>query len=406
MTYNLDRPSATEDDRALREDLVARAAKLHGLIAGNAEGNEQDRRIAQESIDAIEEAGLFSITRPKRYGGLEVDVRTKIDVSRELARADGSTAWVTALLNGGTWLAGYYGEQAQADVWGPDQSARACSIFAPSANGTTRQVDGGFVISGSWPYASGCFHAQWAHLGVFLVDDAGQPFDQGMALVPMTDLTIEETWLVAGMRGTGSNTLVGEEVFVPDHRVLSMSRTLAGDYATPFKDEMLYRSSFVPVALNLVVGPQLGMAQAAVDLVIDKAPKRRMAYSEYANQAEAPTVQVLLAQASSLLDTAHLHAYRAAADIDEAAHAGVVMDYRSRARARMDVAASICAAREAVRTAVNAHGASTFAEVNPLQRILRDIEAASLHAVTDPQLSTLVYGRALVGVEEGVTALV
>ncbi|MFD7012683.1 acyl-CoA dehydrogenase family protein [Rhodococcus jostii] len=404
MSYSLDRPSATDADRALREDLVARAAKLRGIVAGNAEQNERDRRVSQESIDAIEEAGLFSITRPRRFGGFQVDIRTKLEVSRELARGDGSTAWVTALLNGAAWLAGDYSEQAQQDVWGQDQSSRLCSVFAPSA--TTRRVDGGFVVTGSWGYASGSYHAQWAHLGIPIVNEAGEPVDQGLALIPMSDLSIEETWFVAGMRGTGSNTLSCEEVFVPDHRVLSLSKALGGKFETPFTDEALYRSPFVPVALLLVVGPQLGMAQAALDLAIEKAPKRRMAYTEYGSQVEAPTVQLLLAKAASLLDAAHLHAYRAAADIDEAAHHGVVMDYKSRARARMDAAAAITAAREAVRTVAAAHGASTFAEVNPLQRILRDIEAASLHAVTDPQVSALVYGRALVGIEGGVTPLV
>jgi 3-hydroxy-9,10-secoandrosta-1,3,5(10)-triene-9,17-dione monooxygenase len=404
MSYQLERPGVTQSDLALREDLVSRAAKLRPLLAANAERNEQDRRIAQESIDAIEEAGLFSITRPRRFGGSQVDTRTMVEVSREVARGDGSTAWVTALLNGGTWLAGVYGEQAQQDMWGTDPSARSCTIFAPS--GPATRTDDGFVITGNWGYASGSYHAQWAHLGIPIVDESGAQVDQGMALVPMSDLAIEETWFVAGMRGTGSNTLVGKDVFVPDHRVVSLSRLLSGEFDTPFKDELLYRSSFVPTALLLVVGPQLGLAQAALDLAIEKAPKRRMAYTEYGSQVEAPTVQLLLAQAASLVDTAHLHAYRAAADIDEAAHRGVTLDYKSRARIRMDTAAAITAARQAVRTVTSAHGASTAAEVNPLQRIMRDIETASLHAVTDPQVSALVYGRALVGVEGGITPLV
>ena len=404
MSYQLERPGISESDLALREDLVSRAAKLRPLFAANAERNEQDRRIAQESIDALEEAGLLSITRPRRFGGFEVDTRTMIEVSREVARGDGSTAWVAALLNGGIWLAGVYGEQAQQDMWGADPSASACTVFAPS--GTSTRTDGGFVITGNWGYASGSYHAQWAHVGIPIVDESGAQVDQGMALVPMSDLAIEETWFVAGMRGTGSNTLVGKDVFVPDHRVILLSRLLSGEFDTPFKDELLYRSSFVPTALLLVVGPQIGLAQAALDLAIEKAPKRRMAYTEYGSQVEAPTVQILLAQAASLVDTAHLHAYRAAADIDEAASHGVTLDYKSRARIRMNTAAAITAARQAVRTVTSAHGASTAAEVNPLQRIMRDIETASLHAVTDPNLSALVYGRALVGVEGGVTPLV
>lgn len=404
MTYLLDRPSATAADRELREDLVARAAKLRPVLAANAEENEKNRRIAQESIDAISEAGLFSITRPKRFGGLQVDIRTKLEVSREIALADASTAWVTMILNGGSWLAGAFSEQAQQDVWGTDPGNRICAVFAPSAQ--SKRVDGGYVVTGEWGYASGSYHSQWAEVGLPLVDESGQMVDVGLALVPMSDLSYKETWFVAGMRGTGSNTLVGTEIFVPDHRVLSLSQGLQGVFATPFKDEALYRSAFVPVANVILVGAELGMAQAAVDLAIEKAPNRRMAYTSYGSQAEAPTVQLQLARAVSQLDLAHNLAYHVAATIDEASHHGAVLDYKTRARLRMNAGAAIVAARDALRTAVSAHGASTFAEVNPMQRYLRDLEAASLHAVTDPQISEFVYGRALFGVEEGVTNLV
>ena len=404
MTYILDRPSATAEDRELRADLVSRAAKLRPLLAKNAAENEQSRRICQESIDAIEEAGLFAITRPKRFGGFQVDIRTKIEVSRELARAEASAGWVAAILNGGSWLAGGFSEQAQQDVWGTDSTNRVCAIFAPSAQ--SKRVDGGYIVTGEWGYASGSYHCQWAELGLPIVNEAGETVDIGLALVPMTDLSYKETWFVKGMCATGSNTLTGKEIFVPDHRVLSLSQGLTGHFPTPYKDEALYRSAFVPVANIILVAAQLGMAQAAVDLAVEKAPSRRMAYTEYANQAEAPTVQLHLAQATSLLDTAHLQAYQAACVIDEASHRGAVLDYLTRARVRMNAGAALLAAREAARTAVNAHGASTFGETNPMQRYLRDIEAASLHAVLDPKISEYVYGRALFGIESGVTNLV
>ena len=246
MTYLLDRPSATTTDRELREDLVARAAKLRPVIAANAAEGEKNRRVPQESIDAIEEAGLFAITRPKRFGGFQVDIRTKIEVSREIGRGDASTAWVTAILNGGSWLAGGYSEQAQQDVWGTDSTNRICAVFAPSAQ--TTRVDGGYLVTGEWGYASGSYHCQWAEVGLPLVDESGQVVDLGLALVPMEDLSYKETWFVAGMRATGSNTLIGTEIFVPDHRVISLSRGLQSNFATPFKDEALYRSAFVPAS--------------------------------------------------------------------------------------------------------------------------------------------------------------
>ena len=113
-----------------------------------------------------------------------------------------------------------------------------------------------------------------------------------------------------------------------------------------------------------------------------------------------------MAKAASLVDTAHLLAYRAAADVDEAAHSGVVPDARARARARMDMAAAIVNAREAIRMLLSAHGASSFAESEPLQRIWCDCEVASRHAVAHSEINAQVYGQALLGVPIDITPLV
>ncbi|NMI00009.1 acyl-CoA dehydrogenase family protein [Pseudonocardia acidicola] len=404
MSIILDRPSATDVDRELRADLVGRATKLVPLLAANAQRSEDDRRVVEENITAIEEAGLFSIMRPKRFGGLEVDFRTKLEVSRELARGCGSTSWVTTLMNVCAWFTGLFGEQAQQDVWGEHPGNRVAGVLAPTAQ--ARAVDGGYVVTGKWGWASGSAHSQWALVGIPILGADGEVADQKLVLVPMSDLTIEDTWFVAGMKGTASNTLVADEIFVPEHRCISVVTAIQGEVATPFTGETLYRSAFVPVAALVLAGPQLGLAQAALDLVIEKAPKRSISYTFYGTQTEAPTVQLALAKAASLIDSAHLHAYRAAAEIDDAAHRGVYPDYDARALVRMDTGAAVTYAREAIRTLMSAHGASSFAESSPLQRIWRDSETASRHAVVNPEISTEVYGTSLLGIRGSVTALV
>lgn len=404
MSIILDRPGATDADRERRADLVGRAAKLVPLLAGNAATTEDDRRVVEENITALDEAGLFSITRPARFGGLQTDFRTKLEVSRELARGCASTAWVTTLMNVCAWFTGLWPEQAQYDVWGEDPNARVAGVLA--ATGTARAVGDGWIVSGRWGWASGSAHSQWALVGLPLTGDDGTPVDQGMVLMPMSELTVEDTWFVAGMRGTASNTLVADEVFVPTHRYVSVGPAIAGTHELAHPDEALYRSAFVPVAALVLAGPQLGMAQAALDLVIEKAPKRSISYTFYGTQVGAPTVQLAIAKAASLIDSAHLHAYRAAGEIDELAAHGEYPDYDVRARMRMDTGAAVTYAREAIRTLVSAHGASSFAETSPLQRIWRDSETASRHAVVNPEISTEIYGKALLGIRGDVTALV
>ncbi|TDQ58725.1 alkylation response protein AidB-like acyl-CoA dehydrogenase [Actinomycetospora succinea] len=402
--YSLDRPGTSDAARALRADLVGRAREIVPVLARHAARTEEDRRVADENIALIDEAGLFSIMKPRRLGGLETDMRTKLEVSRELARGCGSTSWVTTLMNVCSFFAGLFPDQAQRDVWESTPEARIAGVLAPSAEAT--KVDGGYRVTGKWGWASGCLHSRWAVVGFPVPDERGEVVDQGLALVPMSDLTIEDTWFVAGMRGTGSNTLVARDVLIPSHRVLSIPAAIGGRYGTEHDDEALYRSAFVPVAALVLAGPQLGLAQAAVDLVIEKAPKRSVSYTFYDVQTDAPTFQLAVAKAASLVDAAHLFAYRAAADIDQAAADGVYPDYAARARVRMDTGAAIENAREAIRTLVSAHGAGSFAETSPLQRIWRDSEVASRHAVISPAISTEVYGRALLGLTDGVTALV
>jgi 3-hydroxy-9,10-secoandrosta-1,3,5(10)-triene-9,17-dione monooxygenase len=386
------------------DGLLERIAAIRPILEKNARQTEDDRRVVDENIAALQEAGAFRITVPKRYGGWQADIRTQLEVSREVAKGCGSTAWVTALMNVCSFFVGLMNEQAQNDVWGADPEARIAGVFNPTAQ--TRKVDGGIIVTGAWSWASGSYHADWSFVGVPITNDDGEFLYPAMALIPNSDITIEDTWFTAGMRGTGSNTIHANEVFVPDHHLHWIPGLLNHEYDTPFKDESLYRSAFIPVAALILAGPQLGLAQAALDFVIEKGHKRGIAYSEFELQRDAPTFQLGIAKAATLVDTAHLFAYRAASDIDDAAAAGRTMTYVERARTRNDTGHAAESAREAIRVLCSAHGASSFAEASPMQRIWRDSEVASRHAVVAPEISALIYGRALMGFTEGISFLV
>lgn len=404
MSVILDRPGVTDQERKQRADLVARAAAILPTLRDNAERTEADRRVAEENIKAIEDAGLFKIMQPRRYGGLEVDFRTNLEITRELARGCGSTAWTTSLINICAWFVGMWNEQAQDDVWKENPDARVAGVLAPT--GTAVPVDGGFEVSGRWEWCSGCLHAQWAILGLPLFGDDGGLSGQGLILVPMSELAIEDTWFVAGMKGTGSNTVIADKVFVPAHRYVSAFKLLAGSNDNPHPDELTYQGAFLPGGTVILAAPHLGLARAALDYVIEKAGKRGIAYTFYDVQRDAPSVQLAIAKAASLADTAELLAYRAAAEVDDAARRREFPSYLDRARTRMDTVQAVVNAREASRELMSAHGASAFAESSPLQRIWRDSEVASRHAIVHTGIGTEVYGRALLGVTGGITPLI
>ncbi len=386
------------------DGLLERIAAIRPTLERNAAQTEADRRVVEENITALRDVGAFKVMVPKRYGGYESNIRTKLEVSRAVAMGCGSTGWVTALMNVCSYFTGCASEQAQDDVWGSNPDARVAGVLTPSA--TSRKVDGGYIVSGSWNWASGSAHADWSYVGIPVVDDSGELLYPATALIPSSDTTIEDTWFTAGMRGTASNTVHAHEVFVPEHRLSPVPGLLTHNYLTPFKDEVLYRGAFVPVAALVLAGPQLGLAQAALDYVLLKGHTRGITYSDWDVQRDSPTFQLAVSKAATLVDTAHLFAYRAADDIEAAAKADRPMEYVERARVRNDTGVAIESAREAIRILCSAHGASSFAESSPMQRWWRDSEIASRHAVVVPETSALIYGRALMGFTEGISFLV
>jgi alkylation response protein AidB-like acyl-CoA dehydrogenase len=350
------------------------------------------------------EAGLFKLAVPRRYGGYQTSVRTMLEVSAAVGEADGGTAWVLTLCNGCAWLTGLFGERAQNDVFGADPDARVCGVLAPTAE--VKRVTGGFRVTGRWYYTSGSWHASWAVLGIPVTNDAGEVVDQGLALVPAQDYQVEDTWYVAGMRSSGSNCVVADDVFVPEHRVLSVPPAIEGRYATERTEETLFRSAFVPVLALILIGPQLGLGRAALRLVIDKAARKPISYTFFDRQVDSTAFQLQVAGAAMKIDTATLHAHRAAADIDDAAASGEYPDFPTRARVRADTGRIAEFVIDAIGDLLFAHGAGSFAEVNPLQRIWRDANVAARHAIVTPAIGYEIYGKALLGVEEKITPLI
>ena len=390
---------------ALRKEMVARARALRPLLEANAAQTEADRRVAEENIIAIQQAGLYRIMVPHRFGGLEADLRTKMEVSAALGEGCGSTAWASTLMNVNSLFLGMANARLQEDVWGKNPDARIAGVLSPTA--TTRKVEGGIVVTGKWPWSSGCLHTNWMMMGCPLMNEAGEMTDHVVAVMPAEDCTIEDTWYVAGMKGSGSNTVAADEVFVPDHRLISVSKLAMGIPQTPYTDEVLYRCAFTPVAALILVGPVMGFVKRALEFVIEKSSKRNISYTFYAKQTESPSFQLAVADAAMEVDTVWLHALRACADIYAAAEEGRQMTYEQRARVRMDTGYVAETARHCMDTLMSAHGASSFAESSPMQRIWRDLGTCTRHAVVSPNISREVYGKVLLGMDgSAVTQLV
>ncbi|MFI5621379.1 acyl-CoA dehydrogenase family protein [Streptomyces sp. NPDC051567] len=383
-------------DVPTREQLVHRAAELRPLLRKHAAWAEENRRIHDESIEALADAGIFRMRLPARHGGFESDARTMVEVASELGRADGSTAWTASVYWIPGWMAGLFPDPVQDEVFATP-GVRICGTLSPG--GMAAPVDGGVVVNGQWKFISGALHAHWQ------VVVAIQPTPGGampvMALVPMADLTVVDDWHTAGLKGTGSVTTVAQNVFVPAERVLPLPVVVQGQggASQAAAGSPLHRPPLLPVASASSVGAVLGLARAAGEAFFERLPDRKITYTDYASQREAPLTHLQVAEATLKTDQAEFHALRLADLVDSKAAGEAPWTLQERVRARADLGAVCRLAKEAVDIFQTASGGSSIYLDVPIQRISRDVQAVNLHALMHPDTNTELYGRVLCGLE-------
>ncbi|MEV6304148.1 acyl-CoA dehydrogenase family protein [Actinoplanes sp. NPDC051861] len=377
-----------------RDELIDRVSQLVPQLRKNAVRSDETRRLADDSIDALADAGVFRLRTPKRYGGLEADTRTLVDVAAELGRADGSLSWVASVYWIPTWMAGLFPDHVQDQVFGESDS-RVCGTLSPT--GMAAPAEGGIVVNGSWKFISGAHHSTWQEIVAVLITPDQQPLPV-VAMVPMSQLGIIDDWHTSGLRGTGSVTTVAQDVFVPEGHYLPLPLILQGQSASERNaDSPIYRSPLLPVASASSVGTLIGLGRAAREAFLERLPDRKITYTEYASQAEAPLTHHQVAAAVQHLDEAEFHAYRLAGQVDGKCADGAGWTVEERARARAGLGAVVSRTKQAVDILGGASGGSSIYEDVPIQRIQRDVHAAHLHALMHPETNAELYGRVLCG---------
>jgi len=379
--------------------MARRASELVPVLRANAAWTEQNRRLHPESIEAATDAGIFRMRVPKRYGGYESDAQTLVDVAIELGRGDGSTAWVCSVYWIPGWMVGMFPDEVQDEVFtSPD--VRVCGTLSPS--GMAAPADGGIVVNGKWGFISGALHAQWQEIIAILVPENGEPYPV-MALVPMSDLEVVDDWQVGGLRGTGSVTTIAKDVFVPQARILPLPAVMTEQYASVLNaDSPMYRVPLLGAANSASVGGPVGLAKAALELFYERM-NRKLTYTNYESQAEAPITHLRVADAAVKIDQAEFHARRVAELADRKGLTGEPWTLEERIRSRADIGTICKLTKSAVETLAMSSGGSSLYDTSPTQRILRDIQAINLHALMAPDANHELYGRMICGLEPNTT---
>lgn len=379
-----------------REEIVRKASDLIPLLRKHAPWVDEHRRLHDEVIEALADAGVYKLRRPKQYGGYEVDGRTLTEVGTALGQGCGSTAWVTTVYWIPGWMACQFPDHVQDEIFA-EPDTRVCGTLSPSA--TAVPVDGGVVVNGKWGFISGALHAHWQEIIAIFLPPDGEPYPI-MAMVPMSDLEIVDDWNTWGLRGTGSVTTIAKDLFIPQDRILPMPAVLNGQGVSVVNGaKSLYRSPALPVCSPSSVGTVVGLAKGALELFMERLPERGFTYTAYESLREAPITHYQVAEATTKIDEAEFHAWRVADLADRKVAEATEWKLEERARQRFDVSHVTRLAKEAVDIlAADSGGSSVFADT-PIHRVARDVQAVHLHGLMNPTASTELYGRVLCGLE-------
>ena len=352
---------------------------------------ERLRVVPESSIKDLEASGFFRLLQPRRFDGLESDPVDFYTAVRMIASACGSTGWVSSVLGVHPWQVALFHDKAQQAVWGEDTTTRLSSSYAPT--GRARLVDGGYQLTGRWSFSSGCDHASWVLLGGLVSNDEGQIVDFKTFMVPRSDYAIEDVWNVVGLRGTGSNDIVVDDVFVPDEFTLSMGDT--GRCFGPGQEQNtsdLYKLPFHSVFTSTITAPIVGMATGAYAEHVEMQRKRVRAAYIAEKAVNDPFASVRIARASSEIDAAWALLMSNLREMQDLVAKGVKIPLNLRLKVRRDQVIGTERAVAAIDTLFEASGGRALAEGTYLQRAWRDAHAGRVHAANDPERALVMYG--------------
>ena len=386
-----DGTAALAEKNSKHEEFVGIARSLADTFRGRAAEAETNRKLHRQTHEAMRDAGLYRVQMPKRYGGFEMSHRTMLDISVEIGRGCGSSAWTFSNIAAQNGIVSMASRQVQDEVWAEDGSVCTASSF-PAKGAKVKKVDGGLVANGVWSFASGVDWADWNNMQVFVPREEGGVAHH-MALVPKSDYRVIDDWYSQGMAATGSRSIELDNVFIPKHRLLNTADARAGKNIEASENfGPIFRVPPMCGANKIFSGPVIGMARGALDAIErDLSMRNNVAGIP---MATLTTAQMRVAEAGALIEAAWALMQR---DCDVALEIGKIgrlttVDDRAFWRRNNAYAGVMCV--KAVDTLHPLIGARGLTPDSDFMRAYRDIHVATMqinmawdrHAITAAEL--------------------
>jgi alkylation response protein AidB-like acyl-CoA dehydrogenase len=370
-------------------DLTALAEKIALSARQMSAEIDRDRRLPDELVTQLREAGFLRATMPREVEALELAPAPALRCAETIARGDASAGWCVSIAITSALLVAYLPASTRDELFGGGRGV-AAGVWAP--RGTARSVDGGVVVSGRWPFCSGITHADMMFAGCF-VDEQRVP---SVVALPKDDLKVLDTWHTLGLRGTGSHDSVADEVFVPTDRVLSV-------FNGPTVDRPLYRFPVFGFFALCIGAAALGNARAAIDDLAELAGGKKGLGSTRTLAERSPT-QAAVATAEAALGAARALYYEAIDAAWQASHDAEPVPTALRNRLRLAATHAVRTSADVVRTMYDLAGGSAIYDGAPLQRRFRDAFTATAHFQVN-EASRELSGRLLLDLPADVSML-
>ncbi|WP_067461400.1 acyl-CoA dehydrogenase family protein [Actinomadura macra] len=354
-------------------------------IRASGPANEALGRLDDQAAKALRESGAIRLLQPAAHGGLEAHPREFAETVMGVAALDGSTGWVAGIVGVHPWEMAYADPKVREEVWGRDPDTWIASPYAPM--GVARPVDGGYVFNGRWQFSSGTDHCDWIFLGGMLGDAAGdvaQPPSSLHLILPRSDYEIvEDSWDVAGLKGTGSKDVIVRDAFVPAYRTIPFSKVIDGSqareagHANP--SYLMPFSCVFPLGITSAV---IGIAEGALHHHLAYQRGRvqitgtRIKDDPYVLYAISEAAEEIKASRTALLDNASRMYDRVAA--------GEEIGFADRAAGRRTQVRAAWRAVHAMNEIVVRSGGNAMRADNPIQRFWRDAHVGLAHAIHVP----------------------
>jgi alkylation response protein AidB-like acyl-CoA dehydrogenase len=368
-------------------------------IAREAERCEAERSVPVENFALIRDTGLFRLFQPRRYGGLEGKPQEFFDAVAAIGGACTSSGWVAGVLGEHQFVVAQFSERAQDDVWRDSPDNTVSGTFDPSY-GKATSVHGGFVLNGTWKFASGCRFANWHSVGAMITDPVSDAKERALFLIPATDVDFIDTWNVGGLRGTASYDVAVKDRFIPEHRMLKIQDILSAQ--TPGRNvntSTLYRVPVFSIIALGILAPVVGATSEAVATFITKltgATRGGGIVGEISKAGDSPILQKLVAETSGLIAAVHA-LIKSGLDETWAQASDDALTIDRRVLNRRDYALAVRLCVQTVNALYENTGTTALYVPNALDRVWRDVNAAAKHHGLNWDAMGTMSGRYLLG---------